>query len=125
MMSTTTDTAATNHAPYAPWREEPENHRAWVMRIYGRGGRIRSAMPYGCWTAADGRQVLFNRDYIPILERSAPGQPADPADALEWVPWVEQIWFFNDANPPWIDRATKKRCEAILAEWSNPGRGGF
>jgi hypothetical protein len=95
------------------------------MRIFGRGGRIRSAMPYGCWTCADGREVLFNRDYIPILERSAPGQPADPADVFEWVPWVEQIWFYNDGNLPWNDRATKKRCEAILAEWSAPSSGGF
>ena len=31
--------------------------------------------PYGMWTVADGRQVLFNRNYRPILERY-PGAPA-------------------------------------------------
>jgi hypothetical protein len=33
-------------------------------------------LPYGCWSCADGRQVLSNRDYEPIL--SAPsGCPHD------------------------------------------------
>jgi hypothetical protein len=111
-MSTTSDT-------YAPWHEEPEDHRDRVMRIFGRGGRNRADLPYGCWTCADGRQVLFNRDYLPIVERAAPGQASSAADVFEWVPW-----FYNDSNPPWNDRTTKKNCQAILAEWSAPSTGG-
>jgi hypothetical protein len=76
----------------------------------------RARLPYGCWTCADGRQVLFNRGYLPILERAGPGHPAVTADLFEWVPFVKQEWFFNDGNPPWNDRGTKKRCESILAE---------
>jgi hypothetical protein len=36
-------------------------------------------LPYGIWICADGREVLFNRAYSPIWQRS-PGQLAEPAD---------------------------------------------
>jgi hypothetical protein len=46
-------------------------------------GRWRLACPYGLWTCADGREVLFNRYYHPVYQRY-PGQPACPADPVEW-----------------------------------------
>jgi hypothetical protein len=49
----------------------------------------RLRLPYGKWTCPDGREVLFNRDYKPILERM-PGQPAKPADPTEWVDNIQQ-----------------------------------
>src|SRR5262249_58294574 len=65
-----------------------------------RKERMRAALPYGIWTCADGRQVLFNRFYDPIWSRY-PGQPATAADPNEWVHWQEQEWFFDDGNTPW------------------------
>src|SRR5262245_31093525 len=41
-------------------------------------------VPYGKWTCADGREVLHNRAYRPILEKY-PGQPARAARSGEWV----------------------------------------
>src|SRR5260221_14513443 len=78
--------------------------------------RWRFWLPYGCWTCADGREVLFNRRYVPIYERR-PGEPARVADHDEWVPWTEQRWLFTDRDAPWVsppwERATTlKRIDA-------------
>jgi hypothetical protein len=34
---------------------------------------MRVALPYGMWTCADGREVLFNRNYDPIWGRRGKG----------------------------------------------------
>ncbi len=47
------------------------------------------------WTCADGRQVLFNRDYRPIWQRY-PGKAAEKADPAEWVTWIKQQYLFDD-----------------------------
>ncbi len=83
--------------------------------------RWRFWLPYGCWTCADGREVLFNRRYVPIYERR-PGEPARVADHDEWVPWTEQRWLFTDRDAPWVsppwERATTlKRIDAVLIAW--------
>jgi hypothetical protein len=57
----------------------------------------RQNLPYGKWTCADGREVLFNRGYKPIWER-CPGGAARPADRSEWIPWLKQEWFYDDST---------------------------
>lgn len=54
----------------------------------------RWTLPYGMWTCADGREVLFNREYCPIWQRY-PGKPAEKADSDEWVSWVKQQYLFD------------------------------
>jgi hypothetical protein len=76
----------------------------------------RFMRPYGVWVCADGRQVLFNRDYIPILQRY-PNQPCCPANPGEWIEWIEQRWFFNDGTPQ--DQRTVS-INAVLADWGVP-----
>jgi hypothetical protein len=70
-------------------------------------------MPYGLYLCADGREVLFDRDYAPICERY-PGQPARMADPTEWVRYVRQEWFHDDKTP-----ACKRPriAQAKLEEW--------
>ena len=86
---------------------------------------FRLRCPYGKWTCADGREVLFNRQYWPILERR-PGEKAKPANPNEWVHWKEQDYFFEDGNSPWQRRKrsvaahTLARCNRVLAEWGFP-----
>jgi hypothetical protein len=83
--------------------------------------------PYGQWTCADGREVLFNRGYAPILERR-PGKLAKPARPGEWVGGiVKEKWFFDDYSSPWspcaswkVRRATIARVNAVLEEWGFP-----
>lgn len=77
---------------------------------------MRHRLPYGMWTCADGREVLFNRDYKPIWQRRT-GGPAEQADADEWVRFERQEWFYLDHNTPWVNKASKRRCEAILQDW--------
>jgi hypothetical protein len=87
-------------------------------------GRWRLQCPYGLWTCADGREVLFNRYYRPSHERY-PGQPARSADPIEWVPWKQQEWFFNDGNAPvsywdvprrdWLP--VIRKIDSVLTSW--------
>jgi hypothetical protein len=57
--------------------------------------------PYGRWRCADGREVLFNRSYWPILERPPP-EPAKAAHPGEWIEGiVHQHYFFDDFGSPW------------------------
>lgn len=75
-------------------------------------------LPYGMWTTADGREVLFNRKYAAIWQRDASGvvTPADPTLVLERI--AATRWFYDGyASPPWANAATRRRCLAILAEW--------
>ena len=55
-----------------------------------------TVLPYGKWTCADGREVLFNRRYQPIWQRQQ--SITFPADPAERVPFVQQEWFYNDGT---------------------------
>jgi hypothetical protein len=90
------------------------------MRVVRRLPRLNKTelrwrtIPYGKWTCVDGREVLFNRRYVPIWQRR-PGGRAEPADPTEWVPWVEQEWFADK-----VVRAAQKRqlkSHQIMEEW--------
>jgi hypothetical protein len=87
---------------------------------------FRLRCPYGVWTCADGREVIFNRDYWPILERR-PGENAKPANPNEWIGGIrERDYFFDDGNCPWDRRQrraaadTLARCNRVLAAWGFP-----
>jgi hypothetical protein len=76
-------------------------------------------VPYGRWTCADGREVLFNRAYWPILERRN-GGATKIADCGEWVSYIKQEYFFDDGDAPDRDGKTLDRLNGILAEWGMP-----
>jgi len=71
-------------------------------------------LPYGLWTCADGRQVLFDRNYKPLFQRTPDGT-VSVADPDEWVPFVAQAWFYQDSTGPAYDRRSLARCEADIA----------
>jgi hypothetical protein len=77
---------------------------------------MKAVLPYGMWTCADGRQVLFNRRYKPIWQRY-PGHPATVAEVEEWVPWIRQEWFYHDGNSPWRYAVGLRSCGKVLAAW--------
>jgi hypothetical protein len=93
--------------------------RKGVPRGIDRKGFVLWQMPYGICYCADGREVLFNRDYVPICERY-PGQSAKMADPTEWVPKVRQEWFYEDKMPrykrPKIPRLNSKNggCLSLM-----------
>jgi hypothetical protein len=74
---------------------------------------IRYALPYGQWLCADGREVLFDRKYVPIYQRY-PGQLPTPADPKEWVQYQHQEWFYNDGTP---EAAKRKASLKVLEAW--------
>ncbi len=85
--------------------------------------RLIYARPYGVWTTADGRKVLFSRGYIPILQLR-PGGTVEPADPREWVPWVKQDHYYVDvcrdetaAKRRARERARAELCREILRSW--------
>ena len=94
-----------------------------TSRFISRNGRVvysdkreferLNDLPYGVWTCADGREVLFNRFYEPILQR-ATGQAAAEADPAEWVDFVKQEWLYDDAIP---EPQKRKKAAAVLAEF--------
>ena len=55
-----------------------------------------SALPYGVWTCADGREVIFNRFYRAVWQRINGAVLA--ADPNEWVRWTSQCWFYSDGD---------------------------
>lgn len=70
----------------------------------------RNDLPYGKWTCADGREVLFNRFYEPIFDRK-PGMPVIQANPAEWIGYRKMEHFYQDATP---EREKVRKAEAAL-----------
>lgn len=77
-----------------------------------------SQMPYGMWRQADGREVIFNRQYIPMFERNGGG---GVRKILEYcrINFEEEHFFRDDAthNPREAGekgKASSSRCIDIL-----------
>lgn len=80
------------------------------LRAALRKRERRWCLPYGRWTCEDGRQVLFDRRYCPLVQKY-PDQPATLADPLEWVDDAIQktiTHFYDDATPE------RDKCIAAL-----------
>jgi hypothetical protein len=74
-------------------------------------------LPYGRWLCSDGTEVLFSRRYKPLWSRS-PGAAAVPMVGNEWIQnIVDERWFYDDKNEPWVNPATYSRCLQVLKEF--------
>lgn len=80
---------------------------------------MRDALPYGLWTTAEGREVLFSRDYRPIWSRM-PGQSAVAADPEERIRFVREEWIYTGHRPPWRNKARLRECLQALRDWGAP-----
>jgi hypothetical protein len=108
-------------------RSESERRRYRYPEWGTRFEKWRWWAPYGMWTCADGRRVLFNRDYVPIYERR-PGKLGRIADHDEYVPWVRQEWFYDGGNSPvnWFSvplsawKPVVRRINSLLVDWALP-----
>lgn len=54
-------------------------------------------LPYGVWDREDGSQVLFDRNYVPQLERDPDGERARLSQPV-WVRWSRQRWFWGSGG---------------------------
>jgi len=94
------------------------------MREIGNRERLalwKRTLPYGKWICADGREVLFNREYTPILQRR-PNGPTEVASPTEWVPWVKQVWFYQEGKGhKWLKTGPSKqllnRVNRAILDW--------
>ena len=111
--------SATWTSPRPRWKQQRSRRQYRASRAPSHTlskYQVAAMRPYGMWTVADGRQVLFNRCYRPILERY-PGASAKAVIEFEWVAWREQIWFFTEATPEPLRVTT---TNAVLAAWGLP-----
>jgi hypothetical protein len=80
--------------------------------------RMRQELPYGLWRCADGREVLFNRDYRAIWQRY-PSQEATIADRDEDVPGSERHHFYEDGKRtvPWRNAGLAAELGILVHEF--------
>ena len=74
-------------------------------------------LPYGKWTCADGREILFNRWYQPLWQKHR-GR-VTPADPNEWIDYTRQDYFYDDGTPR---RGLRVRLRRILDEFRGVSR---
>jgi hypothetical protein len=86
----------------------PETNPIAFMIVHS----VRRTLPYGKWTCKSGREVIFNREYQPILQRI--NGTLSYADRNEWVPdIVSAEYYYNDCSPPWAIAASKFGEESL------------
>lgn len=76
--------------------------------------KMVSQLPYGMWVCADGRVVIFNRNYSPIWER-LPDGTVQRANPHEWIKWTRQSWF--DLGSARYERDARERLRKVLADF--------
>lgn len=79
---------------------------------------MRLSLPYGKWFCENGKEILFNRDYLPIWMKDKAGK----VHQIEPDTWVEDIvrseFYFDDGSTPWKgDKYTFVTCKNILINW--------
>jgi hypothetical protein len=78
---------------------------------------MRLYLPYGKWKCDDGREVLFNRDYCPIWEKSADGSVAVIQPDV-YVKHEMSEHYYNDRTAPYYDnKETFEDCLEVLRGW--------
>ncbi len=101
---------------------DPSRPTEWALEM--RGGRITSRhnldLPYGVFQREDGSEVLFNRNYVPTLQRDADGSNVRPCSPV-WVDGRRQGYFWGNGKTAWPSRKLKRDAwarrhgEAVLS----------
>jgi hypothetical protein len=74
---------------------------------------MKDQMPYGKYIGADGTETCFNRRYKPIF--AVKNGIVEQAVPDKRIHFIRQEYFYDDACPPWRNKQTAVRCEALLA----------
>lgn len=81
---------------------------------------MRRELPYGKWTCGNGREVLFNREYQPILQR-LDGVTSHCA-RTEWIhDIVSTEMYYDDGSAPWYAVWGKMNKSLVPAHWCKAG----
>jgi hypothetical protein len=74
-------------------------------------------MPYGLWRTSGGREILFDRGYQPLWQRTANGR-VSAADRNEYVnDKAHSEIFYRDVDHCYLDYAGMKRLRGVLVRW--------
>lgn len=90
-----------------------EKHQLMIFAMVYLG---RRGLPYGRWTTQDGHQILFNREYQPLMWKHAINQDNVHAEKDSWVHDIVKEEFFWDDNSNPIDYLTRKVSSTELTE---------
>jgi hypothetical protein len=72
---------------------------------------------YGIWTLADGREMLFDRDYRPLYSRRR-GEVAEIADPQRPAGIIKERFFWADRDSIHsLCPATQRKLRAVLQAW--------
>ncbi len=88
----------------------PEPRRVTLVDIE----TMLTVLPYGVWTCADGRVMIFNRHYRPIWQR-LPDGTVQRANPHEWVDWTEQGWF--DCGSMRYEKTAREAYRKVLKDF--------
>jgi len=78
---------------------------------------MRICLPYGKWICEDGREVLFNRDYTPIWQRSSNGW-GELIEPETNVLFASSSYYYDDRSAPYYNNEqTRALCLDVLKEW--------
>jgi hypothetical protein len=111
--------------PQAPTNDRELRNAAWVLAHGTRFEVWRHWCPYGMWTCADGRRVLFNRSYLPVFERRV-GELGRAADHTEWVEGIVKTEHFGSSPVSWFSvpasewKPVVERINRRLVRWGLP-----
>ena len=94
------------------------------LQVFAIQHLARRLLPYGKWTCADGREVVFNREYQPIYQRK--DGEFSHANRDEWVEGIKNcVMYYDDGDNPAfyllkhlgfvaLDRAESTGCRKAL-----------
>jgi len=79
--------------------------------------------PYGAYILKDGSEVLYARDYTPMVKRDVTRTQLTEVPANTWVRDVShQIYFYNDYTSPRLNnkrgKDSIKRCNQVAFAFS-------
>ncbi|MFC7523129.1 DUF5623 domain-containing protein [Parapedobacter sp. GCM10030251] len=78
---------------------------------------MRLCLPYGKWKRGDGSEVLFNRDYCPIWQKSASGEVTAIQPDV-YVQYQSSTHYYDDRSAPYYDNEqTPQTCLSVLKDW--------
>ncbi|WP_157985858.1 hypothetical protein [Teichococcus vastitatis] len=78
--------------------------------------RLRTELPYAIYKLEDGSELMVNRNYHKILLRTG-NVVEQHSRPVQLTPAMHGTHFYDDGNPPWECKKSRKACEAKLREW--------
>lgn len=83
---------------------------------------MRLFLPYGKWSCVDGSEVLFNRDYSPIWERSVTGK-ISPISPDTYIQYINTVHYFDSGSAPYYgNQRSLETCMGVLEDWGVSGK---